>query len=301
VGSRFWITVAIMAVVACDNTGVAGGSSAPTVPPATEMPGLQSLVPPASGLPTSVPVLPSDGLSTAVPVPSSAGIPTSNQGSETTSSISPLGRSTVVKVAPTTRDEVALTFDSDSPGGHGLEIVEWLALHRTHATVFMTGDWTDNTSFGPLILAVIEAHPELFTLANHSYSHPHFTTLTPDQMREELWSAERSIRRYCSQDPKPFWRPPYLELDSTVVEVAGQQGYRWTVLADVTIGDWVPPDVRGPTAAAIVKAAVTKAKPGSIIGLHLGGYNTYDALPGIVAGLEGRGLRLVNLDEMFRP
>jgi hypothetical protein len=33
--------------------------------------------------------------------------------------------------------------------------------------------------------------------------------------------------------------------------------------------------------------------------MHLGGYNTLEALSGIVSGLEDRGLRPVTLDEML--
>jgi peptidoglycan/xylan/chitin deacetylase (PgdA/CDA1 family) len=209
----------------------------------------------------------------------------------------------VINNAPRTIRQVALTFDSDSEGGHGLDIMQWLAAHQVPATIFMTGDWTDHTADGPKILGIIQAHPDLFTLGNHSYSHPHFDQLTPDQMRAELRAAAASFVPYTTQDPRPFWRPPYGELDDQVLDAAGAEGYRWTVLADVGLPDWRPLDFDPPgwTADQLVKSAVARSKPGTIVGLHLGGFFTYQALPRMVAGIRMRGFELVNLNQMLEP
>ena len=52
-------------------------------------------------------------------------------------------------------------------------------------------------------------------------------------------------------------------------------------------------------AAQIVAKIDANARGGSIVLMHLGGWNTLDALPGILAALENRGLIPVTLDEMF--
>ncbi len=44
---------------------------------------------------------------------------------------------------------------------------------------------------------------------------------------------------------------------------------------------------------------LTNAKGGSIVLMHLGGYETYAALPRIVDGLRSRGFNLVNLDQLL--
>ncbi len=41
------------------------------------------------------------------------------------------------------------------------------------------------------------------------------------------------------------------------------------------------------------------AQGGSIVLMHLGGYETFEALPQIVAGLCAAGNAIVSLDEMF--
>ena len=196
---------------------------------------------------------------------------------------------------------MALTFDMGGRVGDALAIVDWLIEHRTHASIFMTGAMADNknTDAGRQVLARIEAHPNLFTLGNHSYSHPDFRKLTAAQMRDELRRTEAAIAPYCSQDPKPFFRPPYGGYDSAVLAAVGAAGYRWTVMWDVDTIDWRPVKDGGPTADQIVAKVLTNAKDGSIVLMHLGGYHTFEALPRIVAGLTDRGYDLVTLDALL--
>jgi peptidoglycan/xylan/chitin deacetylase (PgdA/CDA1 family) len=68
---------------------------------------------------------------------------------------------------------------------------------------------------------------------------------------------------------------------------------------DVDTIDWKPIDDGGPTAQQIVDKVVGRAQGGSIVLMHLGGYETLQALPGIVAGLQSRGFTLVTLGTMF--
>ncbi len=64
-------------------------------------------------------------------------------------------------------------------------------------------------------------------------------------------------------------------------------------------GDGLAPGDGGPIATDIVTRVVARAQGGSIVRLQLGGARTLDALPGIVDGLAGAGLRIVALDELL--
>jgi peptidoglycan/xylan/chitin deacetylase (PgdA/CDA1 family) len=68
---------------------------------------------------------------------------------------------------------------------------------------------------------------------------------------------------------------------------------------DVDTIDWKPTADGGPTSDDIEAKVLSRAKGGSIVLMHLGGYETLDALPGVVAGLRKRGLEPVTLSEMF--
>jgi peptidoglycan/xylan/chitin deacetylase (PgdA/CDA1 family) len=202
-----------------------------------------------------------------------------------------------------TGNDVALTFDMGGRVGDALAIVNWLVANDVRATVFMTGAMADNpnTDAGRKVLAIIDANPGLLTLGNHSYSHPDFRTLTASEMQDELRRTEAAIAPYCSQDPRPFFRPPYGGYDSDVLAAVGAAGYARTVLWDIDTIDWRPidNDPPGPTADEIVAKVLGNAQGGSIVLMHLGGYETYEALPGIVSGLRDAGFDLVSLDELL--
>jgi len=202
-----------------------------------------------------------------------------------------------------TSSTVALTFDMGGRVGDAVAIVDWLIDHEVRATVFMTGAMADNrnTDAGRVVLARVQAHPELFTLGNHSYTHPDFRTLTAVQMRTELERTEAAILPYCSQNPRPFFRPPYGGWNQDVLAGVGAVGYRYTVMWDIDTIDWRPiaNDPPGPTADQIVAKVLANAQGGSIVLMHLGGYETFAALPRIVDGLRDAGLEPVRLDDMF--
>jgi peptidoglycan/xylan/chitin deacetylase (PgdA/CDA1 family) len=187
--------------------------------------------------------------------------------------------------------------------GDALAIVDWLVDHQVHATIFMTGAMADNvnTDAGRLVLGIIDAHPELFTLGNHSYTHRDFRTLTAAKIQDELERTAAAIAPYCSQDPRPFFRPPSGGYDAAVLAAVGAAGYRDSILWDVDTIDWRPivNDPPGPTADQIVTKVLGNAQGGSIVLMHLGGYETFKALPRVIGGLRAAGFELVNLDELL--
>ncbi len=186
--------------------------------------------------------------------------------------------------------------------GDALAIVDWLVDHDVHATIFMTGAMADNrnTDAGRQVLAIIDAHPGLFTLGNHSYTHPDFRDLSASEIRDELRRTEAAIEPYCSQNPKPFFRPPYGGHDADVLAAVGAAGYRYTVTWDIDTIDWRPikNDPPGPTADQIVAKVLSNAQGGSIVLMHLGGFETFEALPRVASGLTDAGYELVTLDEI---
>ncbi|HVM25444.1 MAG TPA: polysaccharide deacetylase family protein, partial [Candidatus Limnocylindrales bacterium] len=198
-------------------------------------------------------------------------------------------------------NRVALTLDMGGRVGDALAIMTWLRDHDVRATIFMTGAMADSTATdaGRQVLARIDARPDLFDLGNHSYHHPHMTKLTVTQMRAELTTTEAAIARYASSSPRPFFRPPFGEWNTTLVNAAASVGYPYTVMWDVDTIDWKPVADGGPTAQQIVDKVVGRAQGGSIVLMHLGGYETLDALPGIVSGLRARGFELVTLGQML--
>ncbi|HUP55286.1 MAG TPA: polysaccharide deacetylase family protein [Methylomirabilota bacterium] len=203
------------------------------------------------------------------------------------------------------RPEIALTLDMGGRVGDALAIMAWLVDHGVHASIFMTGAMaaSPNTDAGRQVLGIVNDHPGQFTLGNHSYTHRDFRTLTAAEIRDEMRRTESALALFCDQDPHPFFRPPSGGYDAAVLAAVGAAGYRTTVMWDIDTIDWRPiaNDPPGPTADQMVSKVLDKAQNGSIVLMHLGGYETLEALPRIVAGLESAGYDLVTLDEMLGP
>lgn len=203
---------------------------------------------------------------------------------------------------------VALTFDMGGRVDPALQIMGELIDLDVHATVFMTGAMADsvNTDVGRQVLSLVSAHPEQFALGNHSYTHTDFRTLTSAQIRDELARTEVAIAPRCSVSPRPLFRPPYGGWNAAVLAAVGSAGYAETVTWDIDTIDWKMEKDGGPTTADIVAKVVgdasrglAGARGGSIVLMHLGGYNTAAAVPAIVSGLRARGFELVTIPELL--
>jgi len=214
-------------------------------------------------------------------------------------STAPAGPATVISHGPRDSGTIALTFDMGGRVDPAVDIVQWLVDHDVHATLFPTGTAGSTTTLGRAALTLAAAHPELFDIGNHSWSHPNFTTLTATQMADQVSSCEAAIEPIAGQTSKPWFRPPYGAWTYAVRAAVGQAGYRYLVMWDVDTIDWRATIDGGPTATDIVAKITAKAQGGSIVLMHLGGWHTLEALPGILAAVRAKGLQPVTLGEMF--
>lgn len=199
--------------------------------------------------------------------------------------------SILVSRATTSDKVVALTFDFGSDAGNLSRILQTLGDRGVKATFFATGQAATNNP-AAVRSVVTQGHE----IGNHSYSHPYFTQLTSAQMADELSRASTAIRNASGQAPKPYFRPPYGDYNSAVLQAAGNAGYTHTIMWTIDTVDW-----RGVSSASIRDKVVGGATPGTIVLMHVGGgaTGTPDALPGMIDGLRANGYRLVTLSELM--
>ena len=217
----------------------------------------------------------------------------------------------VSSVAGTTATgEIALTFDLGGRVTPALDIVRFLDLERVCATIFPTGS-TAETATGRAVLAEVKAHPELFELGNHTVSHCNLRDggdgdacpeerPSADFVEAELAGADAIVARIAGLHTTPFWRPPYGAVDATLAGVAAGAGYPYTIMWSTDTIDWRATADGGPTASAIVAKVIAGRRAGGIVLMHLGGYNTLDALPAMVVGLRAAGYTPTTLSALYR-
>ena len=192
--------------------------------------------------------------------------------------------------------ELALTFDACSTPQHGKcdeAVVRILEETRTPATIFLGGKWVNDQVWDARILA---SNP-FIELGNHTFSHPHLTGLTDDQVRSELLRTQKVIARVLGKSPTLF-RPPYGEYNERIVRIASRLGLT-TVEYDLASGDPDPKISRN----ALVRYVVSRARPGSIIVMHINGrgWHTAEALPEIITRLKGKGYTFVTVSDLMGP
>ncbi|MGK2851733.1 MAG: polysaccharide deacetylase family protein [Candidatus Limnocylindrales bacterium] len=209
------------------------------------------------------------------------------------------GASVVVRHGDRSVRTVALTFDMGGRLEPALDIVDWLVANDVPATIFPTGRTATQTSEGQAVMEAIGTHRDHFDLGNHSWSHPDFRNLDAPAIRDQLARTEAAIVAAINVSTRPWFRPPFGGLDDQIPAVVGAAGYGYTVMWDIDTIDWRPVADGGPTAQQIVDKVVSRADGGSIVLMHLGGFNTLEALPGIVAGLRAKGLTPVTLGTML--
>ncbi len=242
----------------------------------------------ASELPTAPPS------SRPSPTPAASRSPSASPSSGGTAT----GASVLLSHGPRNSGQIALTFDMGGRLDPAVQIMNWLIAHDVKATIFPTAQM-GTTAIGRQVLALVRSHPELFALGNHTYDHPDLTKLTSSQVTSQLTRAEATIAPLAGRTTKPWFRPPFGAQNLAVRNAAGAAGWRYTVLWDVDTIDWEPTSQGGPTTDDIVAKVTSRSQSGSIVLMHLGGYNTLGALPGILDAVSQLGLEPVTLDAWF--
>lgn len=184
---------------------------------------------------------------------------------------------------------VALTYDAGSGIDGAAAILDTLKQYGLHSTFFLTGRWVEE--YPDLARRIVAEGHEI---ASHSYSHPDFTTISEDAMREELTKTSEIIKATLGLDPRPFFRAPYGAWDERVGRLLNAEGYPYTIHWDVDTIDWQFPGVEKEV------ERILKAKGGSIVLMHMNVADSATASLQAIPILQARGLQPVKLSELLR-
>lgn len=127
---------------------------------------------------------------------------------------------------------------------------------------------------------------------NHSNSHPHMTSLSKEQMVEEVKKCDDKIKKITGKKPHLF-RAPYGDYNNNVVSTLRECGH-YTIQWDVDSLDW-----KNLSSGEITERVVSRVKPGSIVLFHNAALNTPAALPQILEKLQKDGYKIVPVSELI--
>jgi peptidoglycan/xylan/chitin deacetylase (PgdA/CDA1 family) len=195
-------------------------------------------------------------------------------------------------MVPNAGHAMALTLDMGGRLDPGVQILNFLIANHVCATLFPTGA-ISQTAQGQQVMAIIRAHPELFEIGNHTMHHCNLVSGGGGSPTAAI------LEQFSGQQPVPYWRPPYGVVNQAARDAAASVGYTKTFLWDIDTIDWKPIADGGPTAQQIATKVVSNARDGSIVLMHLGGYETLAALAIMVPGLRDRGFLLTSLSDLL--
>ena len=151
---------------------------------------------------------------------------------------------------------LAISFDAAWGNEDTQTLIDILNRYGVRATFFVVGDWAEK--YPESVKALAEAGNEVM---NHSSSHAHFSSLSSQQIREDLSACNEKISALTGVTPSLF-RCPYGEYDDHViqtVEAMGMTAVQW----DVDSLDW-----KGITSEEISRRVLQNVGPGSIVLFH---------------------------------
>ncbi|TDL19373.1 carbohydrate esterase family 4 protein [Rickenella mellea] len=182
---------------------------------------------------------------------------------------------------------VALTFD-DGPYMFESGIVDTLNNAGIKATFFVNGDNWDCIYDDPLPTYLKKAYNSGHMIGDHTWHHYDLSTLTWDQIHDEMWRVELAMMKILGASPA-FMRPPYGSYNDLVRQASAVRNQ------SMVLWDFDSGDSTGSTVAQSEQAYTNliNQKPSTVIALN---HETYQGtaqqvLPFAIQHLKAAGYK----------
>ncbi|REE80998.1 peptidoglycan/xylan/chitin deacetylase (PgdA/CDA1 family) [Paenibacillus taihuensis] len=198
---------------------------------------------------------------------------------------------TIYNEVKTEEKLLAFTFDDGPNPEWTPQFLDAFKKVGGKATFYVLG--TNMESYPDIARRIVEEGHEL---GNHSYLHPHLPELDRDAQREELQRAEQLITAVTGRRVNTF-RPPYLDVNDELLEVAGEFGYAVIHGVNLASNDWDTPGVEH-----ILATTREAMRSGSILLFHDGFGDRSQSLEAVTILLEeavSQGYRIVTVSELL--
>ena len=134
------------------------------------------------------------------------------------------------------------------------------------------------------------AHDEGHEIANHSWSHPAYTTLSDEAIVQEITQTSDAIAAATGEAPV-LYRPPYGDLNDRTLATAAMPAVLWSL----DTNDW-----QHPGQEALVADVVNNSQPDDIVLMHDIHDDTVAVAGQIGQQLVERGFTLVTVSQLIR-
>lgn len=188
----------------------------------------------------------------------------------------------------TDEKKVALSFDACWGSERTEAILDILDKNGVKATFFLVNIWLED--YPDKAKEVAKRGHEI---GLHSTTHPHFTRLSKEQMKEELSRNKEMAKTVTGYDAKLF-RPPFGDYNNEVIKTAKELGLT-TIQWSVDSLDWK----ENLSTQDITKRIMERVEKGAIILMHNDGQYTPEVIKVVIPELRGQGYSIVPVSELL--
>ena len=196
-------------------------------------------------------------------------------------------RSLPIYSVETEEKKLAISFDCAWGVEYTDKLLAIMAQNDVRCTFFAVQFWVEK--YPEYVEKILAAGHEMGT---HSKTHPYMSTLSKEQIQDELSSSSQAIERLTGQKVTLF-RPPYGDYNNTLIDTCQEMGL-YPIQWDVDSLDW-----KNLSATEIAMRIINGAKKGSIILCHNNGYKIKEYLPSLLETALADGYEFVTVSELL--
>ncbi|ASF38388.1 delta-lactam-biosynthetic de-N-acetylase [Halobacillus halophilus] len=186
---------------------------------------------------------------------------------------------------------IYLTFDNGYEQGYTGKVLDILKEKEVPATFFVTGHYIQSA---PDLLKRMANEGHL--IGNHSWSHPDFTKVSKEQMKEELDKVNQEVKKLTDQETMTFVRPPRGTFNEQTLKWAKEFGYTHAFWS-LAFKDWETNNQKGWEYA--YHSVLDQIHPGAVILLHTVSQDNAEALEQLIDELRKRGYHFGSLNDLM--
>ncbi|WP_236561107.1 delta-lactam-biosynthetic de-N-acetylase [Pontibacillus sp. HMF3514] len=193
-------------------------------------------------------------------------------------------------IDPSGEKVLYLTFDNGYEQGYTDDILDVLKEKEVPATFFVTGHYIKSAE-GLVQRMVNEGH----IVGNHSWSHPDFSKMSKDRIKNELVKVEQAVANITDQDSMKYLRPPRGTFSERSLAISEELGYI-NMFWSLAFVDWHTNGQKGWKYA--YDSVMKQIHPGAVMLLHTVSEDNAKALERIIEDLQKQGYTFKSLDDL---
>jgi len=187
---------------------------------------------------------------------------------------------------------IAWTVDDGSSPEGIKDYLDFMQERDLRMTFFITSEYSGWVSNRVQVQELVDSGN--LQLANHTHFHPSLRTLSNARITEELTRCGNFIEDTFGVEARPYFRPPYGNLDGRVASVASELGYTSPIMWSGSLGD-----TSRQRRQSMIQLGNKYLQDGNILLDHFNSRTPKPVFDELFQLLDQRKLQTVTLDDVF--